>query len=101
MKRLVQVVLTSEERLDIEKRTINTVKTGKVHSQTIRTGKTRKHIVDVEIEYRPGITHRHERIKVRDGLRARANLENFFGFAPNNPAQFDHIRRRPDGSYIL
>ena len=88
-KKLVNVVDASEHRVEVEKRVKNTVKRGKVHSQTIRTDKIVEFSFFVEIESREGITHALERRRVRDALRAKMS------------GSFNDIRRRPDGTYIF
>ncbi len=89
MKKLINVVDASEHRVEVEKRVKNTVKRGKVHSETIRTDKIVEFSFFVEIEARDGITHALERRRVRDALRAKMS------------GDFNDLRRRADGTYIF
>jgi hypothetical protein len=89
MKKLVKVVDASEHRIEVEKRVVNSVKSGRCNSRTIRTDKIVEFAFYVEIDWKQGITHSLERKRVRDALRAKMSGE------------FNDVKRRSDGTYIF
>lgn len=89
MKRLITIVDPSVEVVEVEKRVKNTVKSGRCHSETIRTDKRIPLRFFVEIDAKDGITHSLEKRRVHQAMIAK------FGQV------FPTLRRNSDGSYTI
>jgi hypothetical protein len=88
-QRLITVYDPSIMISEVEKRVKNTVKRGKVHSETIRTEKLIPYAHTIQIESKNGITHSMEFRRVHAAMIAK------FGF------QFPTLRRNANGTYTI